>query len=149
MKDQKKIEALKKCRDEYIARKDECSMITISWKRGDKSGIISRKMIDAILQLCADFTQDMIDKMEGKEPEKFCVAIINDSDAAHVYEEEGIEALNEYGEENYINSIHKSFNTEAELNAYLQGAADIGAGDERAPSDYAVIMDEDLKLLAI
>lgn len=149
MKDSKKIEALKKCRDEYISRKDECSMITISWKRGDKSGIISRQMIDAILQLCADFTQGMIDKLEGKQPEKFCVAVINDYAAARIYGEEGIDALNDYCEEWYIEPIRKEFDTEAELNAYLAGMADIGAGDERAPEEYAVILDEDLKKLKV
>ena len=149
MKESKKIGALKKCRDEYISRKDECSMIIISWKRGDKSGIISRKLMDAILQLCADFTQGMIDKLEGKEPERYCVAVIRDPGAAQTYEEEGIDGLNKYIEEWGADPIYKEFDTEAEQNAYLQGLADIGAGDERAPASYAVIMDEDYNKLEV
>lgn len=145
----KKIVALKKCRDEYINRKEECSLITISWKRGDKSGIISRVLMDSILDLCARYTQDVIDKLEGKEPERFAVAVIRDGEAARVFDEEGIDALNEYGENNYTSSERKEFDTEAELIAYLQGLADIGAVDERAPATYAVIMGEDLKKLLI
>lgn len=146
----KKIEALKKCRDEYINRKDECTLITISWKRGDKSGIISRVLMDAILQQCADYTQGMIDKLEGREPKKFRVVVINDDYAANVYDEGGVKALNEYCQENYISSIDKEFDSEELMQAYLEGMFDIAGGDERAPATYLVITDEEeLKKLEI
>ena len=140
---------LKQCRDEYTAKQDSCAVVIFQWRDGGKAGIGNPTMTKKILQFCAEEAQKQIDELEGKQPKEYRVAIIGDSDAAQVYDEEGIEALNEYGEENYINSIRKSFSTEAELNAYLQGAADIGAGDERAPANYAVIMDEDLKKLTI
>lgn len=144
-KDKAKITAnLTKCRDEYIKRMDECNLITILWEGGDKSGIANRKMIKAVLQFCAAFLQRELDGVD-----KYRVAVIRDSDAARVYDEEGIEALNEYGEDNYVSSERKEFDTKAELDAYLQGLADIGAGDERAPVNYAVIMDEDLNKLEI
>ena len=135
---------LTKCRDEYIKRMDECSFITIEWKAGDKSGIKSPKMLKGILKFCASYLQKEIDGID-----KYRVAIIRDEVAARIYDEEGIKALNKYGDENYVSSELKEFDTEAELKAYLQGAADIGAGDERAPANYAVIMDEDLKKLKI
>jgi hypothetical protein len=75
--------------------------------------------------------------------------VIKDYAAAQVYSDDGIDALNDYCEEWYIEPIRKEFDTEAELNAYLAGMADIGAGDERAPEEYAVIMDEDLKKLRV
>lgn len=149
MEKAKKIRALEKCRDEYIERKGECSLITINWERGDKSGIISRVLMDAILDLCAKYAQDQIDKLEGKEPEKFSVAVIKDDAATQIYNEDGIEALNEYCVEMYVEPIRREFNTESEMQAYLKGLADIGAFDERSPASYAVIMDEDLKKLEI
>lgn len=139
---EKKIANLKKCRDDYMNRLDDCEVVIFQWRDGTKSGIGNPEMKKMVLLFCADEAQRQIDELEGREPKKFKAVVINDDCAARIYEDDGIEALNEYCQENYICPIEKEFDSKELLQAYLDGMYDVAGGDERAPANYLVLTDE-------
>lgn len=140
---EKKIANLKKCRDDYMNRLDNCELVIFQWRDGTKSGIGNPDMKKMVLLFCADEAQRQINELEGREQEKFKAVVINDEYAAEIYEDEGIDALNEYCQENYISPIEKEFDSEELRQAYLDGMFDIAGGDERAPANYLVLTDEE------
>lgn len=137
-----KIANLKKCREEYLAKMDDCEVVIFQWKSGGRGGIGNPEMKKKILQFCANEAQRQIDMLEGREPKKFKAVVINDDYAARIYEDDGIEALNEYCQENYICPIEKEFDSKELMQAYLDGMYDVAGGDERAPANYLVLTDE-------
>ena len=139
---EKKIANLKKCRDDYMNRLDDCELVIFQWRDGTKSGIGNPEMKKMVLLFCADEAQRQINELEGREPKKFKAVIINDEYAAEIYEDEGTDALNEYCQENYISPIEKEFDSEELRQAYLEGMYDVAGGDERAPANYLVLTDE-------
>ena len=144
----KTIANLKKCRDEYLERMDDCEVVIFQWRSGGRGGIGNPERKKKLLRFCADEAQKQIDLLEGREPEKFYAVVINDEYAASAYEDGGIDALNEYCLDNYVSPIVKEFASEELMQAYLDGMCDIAGGDERAPASYLVITDkEELKKL--
>lgn len=139
---EKKIANLKKCRDDYMGKLDDCEVVIFQWRDGTKSGIGNPEMKKKVLLFCADEAQRQIDELEGREPKKFKAVVINDDCVARIYEDDGIEALNEYCQENYICPIEKEFDSKELLQAYLDGMYDVAGGDERAPANYLVLTDE-------
>ena len=137
-----KIANLKKCRDDYMSKLDDCEVVIFQWRDGTKSGIGNPEMKKMVLLFCADEAQKQIDELEGREPKKFKAVVINDDYAARIYEDDGIEALNEYCHENYVSPIEKEFDSKELLLAYLDGMYDVAGGDERAPANYLVLTDE-------
>jgi len=145
-----KIANLKKCRDDYMSKLDDCEVVIFQWRDGTKSGIGNPEMKKMVLLFCADEAQRQIDELEGREPKKFKAVVINDDCAARIYEYDGIEALNEYCQENYVSPIEKEFDSKELMQAYLDGIYDVAGGDERAPANYLVLTDEnEIKKLEI
>lgn len=139
---------LKKCKSDYEAHLNDCETVIFQWSNGTKSGIGNPEMKKMLLQTCIDEAQRQIDILEGMEPKKFKAVVINDDYAARIYEDDGIEALNEYCQENYVSPIKKEFDSKELMQAYFDGMYDVAGGDERAPASYLVITDkEELKKL--
>ena len=145
----KTIANLKKCRDEYLERMDDCEVVIFQWKSGGRSGIGNPEMKQKILQFCADEAQRQIDVLEGRKPEKYLVALMFNEDAVREYESNGIDGLNEYLEsEDYpdLDIRERQFDSEELMKAYLDGINEF-AGDERAPGSWCVIDYDDLDKL--
>lgn len=144
---EKKITTLKKCREEYLARKnDSDTKVIFRWKDGTQGGIVNPEMTKKIMQFCADEAQRQIDELEGRVPEKFHVALLFGEYAVQEYESGGIEGLNSWleGEEfPDLDIRERHFDTKEQMQAYLDGINEF-AGDERAPGDWCVMDYDDL-----
>lgn len=144
-----KIANLKKCREEYLAKMDDCEVVIFQWKSGGRGGIGNPEMKKKILQFCADEAQRQIDMLEGKEPEKFHVALLFGEYAVQEYENGGVDGLNDWlkGEEfPDIDIRERHFDSKELMQAYLDGINEF-AGDERTPGDWCVMDYDDLNKL--
>lgn len=144
-----KIANLKKCREEYLAKMDDCEVVIFQWKSGGRGGIGNPEMKKKILQFCADEAQRQIDILEGKETEKFHVALLFGEYAVQEYENGGVDGLNDWlkGEEfPDLDIRERHFDSKELMQAYLDGINEF-AGDERAPGDWCVMDYDDLNKL--
>ncbi len=145
----KTIANLKKCRDEYLERMDDCEVVIFQWRSGGRGGIGNPEMKKKLLRFCADEAQRQIDELEGKEKEQYHVALLFGEYAVREYEAEGIDGLNGYLESEQFPDFDiriKDFQSEELMQAYLDGINEF-AGDERTPAGWCVIDYDDLKKL--
>lgn len=142
-----KLAMLKKCRDEYLSKKDDCEAVVFWWKDGKKSGIGNPDMKRNVIQFCADEAQREIDLIEGRRQESYHVAVLFGEDAVQAYEQDGVDGFNEFIDKTGFPDYEireKDFDSEELMKAYLDGLNEF-AGDERAPGNWCIVDNDDLK----
>lgn len=144
---EKKIANLKKCRDDYMGKLDDCEVVIFQWRDGTKSGIGNPEMKKMVLLFCADEAQRQIDELEGRRQESYHVAVLFGEDAVQAYEQDGVDGFNEFIDETGFPDYEireKDFDSEELMKAYLDGLNEF-AGDERAPGNWCIVDNDDLK----
>jgi len=144
---EKKIANLKKCRDDYMGKLDDCEVVIFQWRDGTKSGIGNPEMKKKVLLFCADEAQRQIDELEGRRQESYHVAVLFGEGAVQAYEQDGVDGFNEFIDETGFPDYEireKDFNSEELMKAYLDGLNEF-AGDERAPGNWCIVDNDDLK----